>query len=128
MEKWFTFAVIGLVFFQLAFTRVATDLALLSGVAILIFSGILTPELALAGFANEGVVTVGLLFVVSAGMTETGGIAWIAERVFGRPSAIARLTIPTATASAFMNNTPLVAMLIRRSVTGQSTSVSLHPS
>jgi di/tricarboxylate transporter len=115
-QAWFTMAVLGLVFFQLAFTRIATDLALLGGVALLVLTGVLSPKLALAGLANEGVVTVGLLFVVSAGMTETGGIAWIAERIFGRPKsagrAIVRLAIPAATASAFMNNTPLVAMLI----------------
>jgi di/tricarboxylate transporter len=115
-QAWFTVAVLGLVFVQLALTHVATDLALISGVALLLLTGILTPEEALAGLANEGMVTVALLFVVSAGMTETGGIAWIAERIFGRPKtperAIARLTIPAATASAFMNNTPLVAMLI----------------
>jgi di/tricarboxylate transporter len=115
-QAWFTVAVLGLVFFQLAFTHVATDLALIGGVAMLVLTGILTPEAALTGLANEGMVTVALLFVVSAGMTETGGIAWIAERIFGRPKtpqrAIARLMVPTATASAFMNNTPLVAMLI----------------
>jgi di/tricarboxylate transporter len=115
-QAWFTVAVLGLVFFQLAFTRISTDLALISGVALLMLTGILTPEDALAGLANEGMVTVALLFVVSAGMTETGGIAWFAERLFGRPKsperAITRLVIPAATASAFMNNTPLVAMLI----------------
>jgi di/tricarboxylate transporter len=115
-QAWFTVAVLGLVFFQLAFTHVAADLALISGVALLVFAGILSPSAAVAGLANEGMVTVALLFVVSAGMTETGGIAWIAERLFGRPKttqrAITRLMIPAATASAFMNNTPLVAMLI----------------
>jgi di/tricarboxylate transporter len=109
-------AVVGLVFCQLALTRIPTDLALISGVALLVLSGVLSPELAFAGLANEGMVTVALLFVVSAGMTETGGITWITERLLGRPKtaarAIARLTIPAATASAFMNNTPLVAMLI----------------
>jgi di/tricarboxylate transporter len=115
-QAWFTLAVLGLVLFQLAFTHVAADLSLIGGVTLLVFAGILSPSEALAGLANEGMVTVALLFVVSAGMTETGGIAWIAERLFGRPKttqrAIARLTIPAATASAFMNNTPLVAMLI----------------
>lgn len=122
-DAWFTVAVLGLVFYQLAFTRVPADLALIGGVVLLVMQGvldpedpILTPAQALAGLANEGMVTVALLFVVSAGMIETGGIAWIAERIFGRPksteNAITRLVLPAATASAFMNNTPLVAMLI----------------
>jgi di/tricarboxylate transporter len=115
-QAWFTVSVVLLVLLQLAFTRLPADLALISGVALLVFSGVLSAEQAFAGLANEGMVTVALLFVVSAGMTETGGITWIAERLFGRPKtpdkAIVRLVIPTATASAFMNNTPLVAMLI----------------
>ena len=115
-QAWFTGAVLLLVLLQLALTRMPADLALISGVALLVFTGVISAEQAFAGLANEGMVTVALLFVVSAGMTETGGITWIAERLFGRPKtpdkAIARLVIPTATASAFMNNTPLVAMLI----------------
>ena len=51
-QAWFTVAVLGLVFFQLAFTHVATDLALISGVALLLLTGILTPEEALAGLAE----------------------------------------------------------------------------
>jgi di/tricarboxylate transporter len=115
-QAWFTVAVLLLVLLQLALTRMPADLALIAGVALLVFAGIISVEQAFAGLANEGMVTVALLFVVSAGMTETGGITWIAERLFGRPKtpdrAITRLVIPAATASAFMNNTPLVAMLI----------------
>ncbi len=115
-QAWLTVAVLLLALGQLAFTRIPPDIALLGAVAVLMLTGVLAPHDALSGLANEGVATVALLFVVSAGMTETGGITWIAERIFGRPRtpqrAIARLTIPAATASAFMNNTPLVAMLI----------------
>ena len=66
--------------------------------------------------ANEGMITVGVLFIVGAAVRDTGGVEWIANRLFGRPktptTAVARMMIPTMGLSAFMNNTPLVAMLI----------------
>ncbi len=115
-EAWFALAVLAAVFYQLAFTRVPADLALVSGVVLLMFAGILSTKEALAGFSNEGMISVGVLYVISAGMRETGGITWVAERLLGRPKsargAISRLMLPTAFISAFMNNTPLVAMLI----------------
>ena len=35
--------------------------------------------------SNEGMITVGVLFVVGAGVRETGGVDFIATRLFGRP-------------------------------------------
>lgn len=111
-----TLGVVILVLGLLASSRLPPDLALLGGLAALLMFGVLDEVEALAGFANEGMITIGVLFVVSAGIVETGGVSWIAERLFGRPrsvaGAIGRLVVPTASLSAFMNNTPLVAMLV----------------
>lgn len=100
----------------LANSRFPPDLVLVGGLAALLVSGVIDEAEALSGFANEGMITVGVLFVISAGVVETGGVTWIAERLFGRPKsvtgAIGRLVVPAASLSAFMNNTPLVAMLV----------------
>lgn len=115
-EAWLTLAVVVLVLGLLATSRVSTDLALGGGLMVLFLCGVIKTDEALAGFANEGMITVGLLFIVSAGVVETGAVTWLAERLFGRPKsavqAITRMMLPTAGLSAFMNNTPLVAMLI----------------
>ena len=112
----FTLGVIALVFGLLMFTRMPPDVILVGAVALLLLFGILSPGEALAGLSNEGVVAVGVLFIVGAGVRETGGIDLIAGRLLGRPrtptAALIRLITPTMTLSAFMNNTPLVAMLI----------------
>jgi di/tricarboxylate transporter len=83
---------------------------------VLLVLGIVSPADALGGFSNEGLATVGVLFVVSAGVRETGGVDWIAKNLFGRPKsllgAIVRLVFPVMGMSAFMNNTPVVAMLL----------------
>jgi di/tricarboxylate transporter len=70
----------------------------------------------LTGFSNSGVLTVGALFMVAAGMYSTGAINIIADRLIGRPKttfvAQSKILPPVAFGSAFLNNTPLVAMLI----------------
>ncbi|WP_254513432.1 SLC13 family permease [Anatilimnocola floriformis] len=100
----------------LTFTNLAPDVVLIIGVCVLVLTGILSPGEALSGMSNEGMITVAILFVVGAGVQQTGGVDWIAKRLFGRPktqlAAIFRLVFPTMFFSAFMNNTPLVAMLI----------------
>jgi len=112
----FTLAVVMALFLLLAFTTLAPDLILLAGVALLLAVGIVSPADALAGLSNEGMVTVAILYVVGAGVRETGGVDWLAKTLFGRPrtllGAVTRIVFPTMGLSAFMNNTPLVAMLL----------------
>jgi di/tricarboxylate transporter len=112
----FTLGLIVAVFLALAFTTLAPDIVLMGGVVLLVVSGVLTPADALAGLSNEGMVTVAVLYIVGAGVRETGGVDWIAKGLFGRPksllAAIVRLVFPTIGLSGLMNNTPLVAMLL----------------
>jgi di/tricarboxylate transporter len=67
-------------------------------------------------FGNEGLLTVGVLFVVAAGLRETGGLNLVADRVLGRPKSVAgarvRLLPFVTGTSALLNNTPVVAMFI----------------
>ena len=115
-EAWYTIAVLLLTFGLLAWGKTSTAAIMWGGVALLYGVGILSVDKALAGLANEGMVTVAVLYIVGAGITETGAIDFLANRLLGSPKtptiAIARLMIPTAILSAFINNTPLVAMLI----------------
>lgn len=115
-QAWIALALCGGVLATLALTRIGADLVMLAALAILLTSGILDTKSALAGFANDGVITVGFLFVVAAAIRETGGMQWLAQRVLGQPrsatGAQARMVLPVAAMSAVMNNTPLVAMML----------------
>ncbi len=108
--------VTGVVGVLLATTRLAPDLVLVGGVALLMVLGIVPPADALGGMANEGMITVAVLFIVAAALRETGGLAMMTEHVLGRPrslpAALARLMLPVTLASAFLNNTPIVAMML----------------
>jgi len=98
------------------FTAAAPELILLGGVVALLIAGVLTPEQALSGFSNEGMITVALMYVVVAGIRETGGVDMLVQHVLGRPKslrgALLRLIVPATSVSAFMNNTPLVAVFL----------------
>jgi di/tricarboxylate transporter len=78
--------------------------------------GIITPSEALSGFANPGVVLVGAMFVIAAGMRNTGVLDWVGQQLLGRAksdaSALRRLTAALMPSSAFMPNTPVVAMMV----------------
>ena len=73
-------------------------------------------EASLKGFSNPGVLTIGALFMVAAGMYSTGAITMITEKLIGHPKSLlvaqSRILPPVAFGSAFLNNTPLVAMMI----------------
>ncbi|MEQ8494060.1 MAG: SLC13 family permease, partial [Gammaproteobacteria bacterium] len=105
----------------------APDVVIWTGVTILLTApvrrtdgslalGLLDPAQAFGGLANEGVVTIAALFVVAAGVRDTGAMQLLVDRLLGAPrserSAQHRLVWPTALMSAFFNNTPLVAILM----------------
>jgi di/tricarboxylate transporter len=115
-QAWFTLGVIGLVFAALAATEVATDVVLVGAVTLLMVVGVLAPKEALAGLSNEGVITIAVLYVIVAGLEATGGNTIITERFLGRPKsvtgALMKMMFPVSFVSAFMNNTPVVAMFL----------------
>ena len=57
-----------------------------------------------------------ILFVVAAGIELTGGLDWYMAKLLGRPKNVAgaqlRLMLPIAFISAFLNNTPVVVVMI----------------
>lgn len=111
-----TLATLFSVLSALALTRVSADLVLMAALAFLLIMGILGPAEALAGFGNPGVITIATLYVVAAGLKETGAVQWIARHLLGHPKtekgAQLRMVAPTGILSAFMNNTAVVAMFI----------------
>lgn len=116
MNAWIATAVVGLVLTLLVRGRIAPWLVLLAGMIVLLTTGVLTPAQAVAGFANEGMLTVAALYVVVAGLRETGAMSGAVQGLFGRTRNIVtaqlRMMLPVMATSAFINNTPVVAAFI----------------
>jgi len=115
-DAWLTAAVVAATAVALAATRIAPDLLLVGSLTALLVLGVLTPGEALSGLSNPGLATVGVLYVVASGLIETGAVHAVGERLLGHPRserrAQLRLMLPVAGVSAFLNNTPVVAMLV----------------
>ena len=91
---------------------------LFSGVVLFMCTGILTPREALAGFGNEGMITVGLLFLVSEGVRRSDALGhlvkWLlpVRRGMTVRKGYLRILPTIAAVSAFLNNTPVVVVFI----------------
>lgn len=114
-QGWFTLGVLVLVVAGLIREIAGPDLVVMGGLFLLAAAGVLTPAETFSGFANPALATVGVLFVVSAGLRETGAVESAVVRLFGgargERSALTRMCPPLAAASAFLNNAPIVAMM-----------------
>jgi di/tricarboxylate transporter len=98
----------------LASSRYPADMVLASALGFLLISGLLSPVEALIGFSNPGMFTIAVLYIVVAGLRETGTVAWLSRVLLGKPRsqsmALVRLLLPAAMMSAVINNSPVVAM------------------
>ena len=116
VDAWITVGVVAATVSVLVGTRLAPDLVLVGALTVLMVSGVLSPAEALVGLSNPGLATVGVLYVVAAGLVDTGGIHMLGSRLLGHPKSVAsaqmRLMLPVTGLSAFLNNTPVVAMLV----------------
>ena len=111
-----TLTVVFGVLVLLTSSRLETDVVLVGAMIVLTLLGILQPDQALQGFASNGVMTIAALYIVVAGLRETGAMAWISRWVLGRPRSLmvaqSKLMFVTSALSAVVNNTPVVALFI----------------
>jgi di/tricarboxylate transporter len=88
----------------------------LIGVIVLGFFGILTPAEILSGLANEQIAVIILLLLLGDIIRKTDMIDWVFDRVFRETKAyktfMSKMIFLVAGFSAFLNNTPLVAIMM----------------
>ena len=116
LAGWLTLLVLLGMTVVIARDRIGPDLTMFGALALLVGLGIVTPVQAAQGFANPAILTIGALFVVAAAVRETGALRMVSQILFGQVSSsrggLARMVIPVALLSGFLNNTPVVAMFI----------------
>ena len=97
--------------------KMPVDLAAIIVMVALLATGIITPGEAVSGFSNPATITVGAMFIISAALNKTGALLFlgnISTRMFkyGFWFALFVTMCVVAMISAFMNNTPVVAVFI----------------
>ena len=116
INAWITIITVLGMFSVLLFTKLRSDVVFLSAIGILYVTGVLDAKEAFSGFSGTSVITVGVLFVVVAGLTYTGVLQWIVKNLLGQPNtyskAVTRLMLPVAVLSSFLSNTTVVALFV----------------
>ena len=116
LDAWLTIGVLVLTFTALLATKLPPATVFLGALTLSVTLGLAPLDRSLAGFSNSGVLTIAALFMVAAGMYSTGAISILSEKLIGRPKTLLRAQLkilpPISIGSAFLNNTPLVAMMI----------------
>ena len=97
--------------------KFSTDVVAVLVMVVLLVSGILTPAEGFNGFANPATVTVGAMFVISAGLFRAGAVNFLGRglrRLARRSSTLMVLVmmLGVGSLSSFLNNTATVAIMI----------------
>ncbi len=116
-ETWLTLVLLISMSIALIKEWFPSEITIFSVVLVMLLSGIITVEEAFHGFSNPGLISIGLLFVVAGAIYNTGILHQISHKLFGDHNqtlfrALMRIVFPVAGISAFMNNTPVVAIMI----------------
>jgi di/tricarboxylate transporter len=112
-----TLAVTGGALALFIWNRVRADVVGIVVMVTLIVLGLVTPQQGISGFANEAVVTVAAMFVLSAGLVRTGAVdllgRWVSRLAGDSELRLLVVALVVAVpASAFINNTPVVVVMV----------------
>lgn len=110
-------ALLALMFAGFLMERFPPAVIAAAGAALFLLFGFISTEDALAAFSNSAPITIAAMFVLSGALVRTGAIEAIATRVLAaaetRPrAALIALLVGVFAASGFVNNTPVVLVLI----------------
>lgn len=115
-EAWITLAVLGLAVLLFISDKLPVDVVGVGVLSVLLLAGIVTPAEGFAGFSGSATLTVAAMFVLSAGLSETG-VLERAARLLGRAGQwpwllMLVMMLLIGTVSAFMNNTAALAIFL----------------
>ncbi|WP_187968172.1 SLC13 family permease [Aquibium microcysteis] len=116
-EGYAALVLLGLLLGAFIVEKYPPEVTAAAGAAVFLLLGLTTPDQAMAAFSNPAPITIAAMFVLSGALVRTGVLESLAgtliDKASRRPAiAVAVLLLGTVVASAFMNNTPVVLILI----------------
>lgn len=116
MEKQLVFGILLIAIALFAWGKIRYDLVAIICLVLLVITGALPAESAFSGFSHPAVITVGMILIVSHGLSKSGLIEWMAKWMMEKELSfvlqLAILCTMVSIASAFMNNVGALAMTI----------------
>lgn len=115
-DAWITLALLGLAVLLFISEKLPIDVVGIGVLSVLLIAGIVTPAEGFAGFSGSATLTVAAMFVLSAGLSETG-VLERAARLLSRAGEwpwllLLVMMLLVGAISAFMNNTAAVAIFL----------------
>ena len=112
-----SFAIVVAMFVLFARESYPTEVVAIAGAAVMFATGLLPYEAALEQLSNPAPWTIAAMFLIMGGLVRTGALQWLTEiadqRAETRPVVVLVVTLAAvAVGSAFMNNTPVVVVMI----------------
>ena len=115
-HKWIVLLTIGTALFVLLKEWLRPSLTFFSAVLLLLLLGIVNPADFMLDFANQQIATIVLLIIITAAIRKNLQTEKYLDRLFSSAKSprafLLQMNIFVASISAFINNTPLVAMMI----------------
>ena len=110
--------------------RVRYDLVALAALLVSVLLGLIEPGAAFAGFANDAVITVAAVLVMSHALARSGAVDAVTApllRVAARPVVLmAGLCVIGSILSSFMNNVGALAVLMPIAIAGARKGAAPH--
>jgi di/tricarboxylate transporter len=113
----FTLMVVAAMFVMFARETYTTEVVAMTGASLLLLSGVLPSDRVLDVFTNPAPWTIAAMFILSGGLVRTGALRSISDFASSKAAqnpakVITAFVVLILLSSAFMNNTPVVVMLI----------------
>jgi di/tricarboxylate transporter len=117
VQPWVAMAILVVMFVLFVLERTPVEVTAIGGATLMLILGILPLKEATSVLSNPAPWTIAMMFLVMGGMVRTGAVEAVISAVTRHAGDRPKLTVvvligSTAVASAFMNNTPLVAVMI----------------
>ena len=130
-DAWITLGALAVMVAALVTGRLSPPAAVIGTSAALFVLGVTDAQQAFEGFANTAPITVAALYVIAGAIDRTGVLEPLVSKLLSRQGSLrkdlSKLILPSAVGSAFLANTPIVAMLtpaVTRWADGQGRSAS----
>lgn len=109
--------ILGLMFVGFVMERFPAAVIAILGACSFLFLGIIDSKQLFSVFSSSAPITIGAMFILSGALLRTGTIDAIAGTIINRAArhprlAVAEMFLGVYVASAFMNNTPVVVVMI----------------
>ena len=114
-QPWFVILVVFLIFLLIYKEYLKASVSFLLAVLLFSITGILTPKEVLSGFANESIVSILMLILITTGIRKNFQIEYLFDAVFKKANSyrgfLIRMMSQVAFLSSMINNTPVVALM-----------------